>query len=725
MGLANLITRFAASVAQTMRSGFVSATRLRPSALVNGLAAGVGIAIAASFGAYAAPSHVSSVLLGALCVSIADSVSAPGEKFRRLLFAWVASCLALLAAGSAQNQPLVEAAVVAAGGFCAAMVTAFGRTAIALSVAILIVLALAGSADPPGLAAPIATFWFACGGLLYFAYAVLVTPLLTASAKRMLLREALLALAAYLRAQNASLEPGADSRRAFALLIDSQAALAERIQAARDVVFVGVKNRRDRQEAAQLVIAIDILEAALAEQADLDALLDPGERGEQARTAMRALLSIGARELDRLARLSAGAAAVDLETPPAERRALLEQIAAAVAEPGATSAPALRATRNKLETLFIEIDRLAKMRSQPEHAGAVIAPLDLAPFVQRSIFDLRNIRRELNLRSPVMRFAVRLSLAMLCGSLIGEALPYRAHGSWILLTVALVMRANYSVTRRRRDERLLGNMIGCIVSAALLSVAPGWIAPILVFIAVACSHAFALQSYLVSSIASCVMALMLIRSAQPNEGVFFIMRFIDTGIGAAIAYAFSFFLPYWEYQTVAKLRSDLIAAELECARQALRVQPSDHAYRLARRRLFEAIAALSTAVSRMLEEPASTHSDVRALSEFLAAGYAFAAELASVQVFVRNRADPNERQLPAALERALQYVEDSFARAGSAYASEQTSDRPTSPPGDALIGQERLALFARRLNSVTEVAERINRLAGKTAAREEAPLAAV
>jgi uncharacterized membrane protein YccC len=703
----------AVSIEKTIRTGLSSAKRLRPSALTNGIVAGLGVACVTLLVEVLAPQHASSALLGAICVSIADAPTPLLEKLRRIGFSWVTGSLALLAAATAAEKGMIEAVVVMAAGFCAAMVTAFGRNAVALSVAILVALALSHSAAPPGVSPSLAALWFATGGFLYAVYAAILTPLTMLRIKRMLLQETLQGLADYLRTQKSALDAGLEQDRVYAMLIASQTALAERLQLARNVVFVGVSGPPDRQLAAELLIAIDIFEAALSEQADLDTLLARDGEGDQALEALRALLLVAAGELDHLSRSVTDSGWRDV-VPIGDKGALLAKVRQRQDDMDRGRRDALRATANKIDLLFTQIGRLADAQKDLRAAVSLVDQIDLAPFVQRSIFDLRSIGRELNLRSPVARFAVRLSLAMFCGSLIGEMLPYRAHGSWILLTVALVMRANYSVTRQRRDERLLGNVFGSFLAAAALSVAPVWLVPIIVVVSVVTSHAFALQSYLVASIASCVMALMLIHIAEPNESIFFLMRVVDTGIGGAIAYAFSFFLPYWEYQTIAKLTPDLLHAELDYARQALTVDFSDQAYRLSRRRLFDAIAALSTALSRMLEEPASARYEVRILSEFLAAAYVFAAHLASVQTFARDRLGRREPGLAAKIELTRRTVEEKLTYVQEV--ARPTAETPVAfaaPDVNPTEGEAREDddLLVRRLRQSIEAADRVGALA--------------
>lgn len=715
--LGERIVNWLRSSLETIQSGLASARHIRASALVNGVTVGVGVAAIAIAGEAFAPHDAAPLLLGALCASVADVPATLSEKLRRIGLACLLSAMAMLVASSVANT-LFESFVVMAVGFCAAMVTAYGRPALPISISILLALALAGSTIQPGQPVLATSAWFALGGICYAFYALISTPLLMRQTKQLLVQEALRATASYIRVQKAALDPGAEKSSVYGRLIDSQAVLAERIQAARNVVFVGLRTSRDRQIAAELLIGIDIFEAAMTEQADLDALLEMGGHDDAALTNLRALLLIAASDLSRLSR-----AVVDLSWGSAasigDRAAVFEKLAALQVSDAhsETQAAVIRATALKLKTLFDQIDRLRHAQANEADGSALISTLDLEPFVQRSIFAFGRLKHEFSLQSPVMRFAVRLSLAMFCGSTLAYLLPYRAHGSWILLTVALVMRANYSITRQRRRERLLGNIIGCLLAGAALQVMPASFVPIVVFLAVGAAHAFVLQSYLVASAASCIMALLQLHMAEAGDNIFFVMRIVDTLLGATLAYAFSYLLPHWEHQTISGLATALLRAAQDCARAALTVDYADQAYRLARRRLFDAIAALSTATSRMLEEPASAPEHARELSEFLAAGYVFAAEIASVQVFLRSQT-VIEPQLGDAVTQAGRVV-DAALEAALASTAFGGSRHVGSMQGDdsdvAKDGYHSAGRLARRLRRMTEVAHRVSALGARVA----------
>ena len=701
---------FLPSLWRLLRRSLAAAARVRGSALVNGAAAGCGVALVALAGAPLAGPFDGVLMAGAICASVPDSPSTLTDKLKRMGLAWGLGAIAVLISALASGHRLWQAIAALAIGFVAAMVTAYGRSAIPVGVSIILALGLVGASQPPGADLRAVVGWFVAGGLGYALFAVATTLLLARQTKNLLLQETLQALAAYLRAQKQALDEGGEPRRIYARLIDAQAVLAERIQAARNVIFLDLHAPADLQAAAELLVAIDVLEAAFSAQADLDTLLELRLRDDMPMEAVRGLLLLAASDLDRLAR-SVRMAGWRLAVPIADRGPLLDRLKAVPRGAVGGQGHALHATADKLDVLFTQLDRLRDTQGDPALGRAVIGAIDLSPFVQRFSLDPRAIAREFHLRSPVLRYAVRLSLAMCCGSAVGALLPDSAHGSWILLTVALVMRASYSVTRQRRRERLFGNVIGCLLAPLLLTIAPDGVARLLTFVAAGAAHAFAAQSYLVASVASCVMALMQLHLTAPGTDALFILRIVDTAIGGLLAYGFSYLLPQWEHQTIGRAVRDLLQAQRDCARHALAPQGADQAYRLTRRRMFDALSNLSSAVSRMLEEPEAAGYRTRTLSEFLAASYVFAAELASVQVFLHSRAEAGDARLRRAIERTAALVQTRFGRETGP--EEAAADLPIQLPEIDTLDPESYAgagVLARRLRRVIGVAGRVRRL---------------
>ena len=144
----------------------------------------------------------------------------------------------------------------------------------------------------------------------------------------------------------------------------------------------------------------------------------------------------------------------------------------------------------------------------------------------------------------------------------------------MLLTIALIMRANYSVTSQRRWDRVTGTLIGCAVAAALIFLFPDTILLAAIVVAVGVSHAYVTVRYRITAIAASVASLLLLHFSALTEHAQFYERVIDTLIGAALSWAFSFLLPNWEINTLPRIVRGLLAADAGFAKVALRMSSS-------------------------------------------------------------------------------------------------------------------------------------------------------
>jgi hypothetical protein len=54
------------------------------------------------------------------------------------------------------------------------------------------------------------------------------------------------------------------------------------------------------------------------------------------------------------------------------------------------------------------------------------------------------------------------------GLWLGDHLPYASHSYWILLTIVVILKPNFSMTKQRYNDRLIGTLIGCIISVGIL-----------------------------------------------------------------------------------------------------------------------------------------------------------------------------------------------------------------------------------------------------------------
>jgi uncharacterized membrane protein YccC len=241
------------------------------------------------------------------------------------------------------------------------------------------------------------------------------------------------------------------------------------------------------------------------------------------------------------------------------------------------------------------------------------------------------LRPHLTTASPVFRYAARLALAMMAGGIVAVELGGERHGNWVLLTISVILRANYGLTRQRRDDRVIGTLIGCVIASAAVAYSPAWGLIVLQAAALAIAHGFARLNYRVASTGASMMALVSLHLAEPNFPSPILARLTDTLIGAAIAHLFSFVLPNWEITEAPKIARRLKERTAGFADFALRADASDHDYRLARKDFMEALAALSDSAARMGGEPRSARRALDELSAMVIAASVVAAHVSAAR----------------------------------------------------------------------------------------------
>ena len=218
------------------------------------------------------------------------------------------------------------------------------------------------------------------------------------------------------------------------------------------------------------------------------------------------------------------------------------------------------------------------------------------------------LRRQLTLASPVYRHAVRLTLVVLVCCLIVATLQLEL-GYWILLTAIFVCQPNYSATKSRVNQRVLGTILGVIAG----SIAPNFTPTVatklwLIIVSTTCFFYFRNRKYSFSTFFITVQALTAFSLAGFNLADAIPRRIIDTLIGGGIAWAAVTYLwPDWRYLTLANTARAAIRSDAAYLRHILgQLQHGggdDLAYRIIRRQTHEQAAQLGSTVSDINSEP--------------------------------------------------------------------------------------------------------------------------
>jgi uncharacterized membrane protein YccC len=391
--------------------------------------------------------------------------------------------------------------------------------------------------------------------------------------------------------------------------------------------------------AASIGILLDALDALVAAQCDVEII-----RKTPAAAAVLAgivnALRVGSLDLGHL---SLELLATGHPTLPPDHQLAIDALKREAAGVEAESmdpkaSVALDAATSRLVLSLSHVRRLEQSLSNDTTARAAIGDVNLAAFIPRRNYAPSALAAHFSPESPVLRFAVRLALAMMAGALVAQSLGDGRHGNWVLLTIAVVMRAGYGLTRQRRDDRVIGTLIGCVLAAGSVAYLPVGALVGVQGLAVAVTHSFARLNYRISSTGASVMALVTLHLVQPWASAPILARLADTLVGAAIAHLFNYFWPRWEFFEAPQLAGRLQAQLAAFAAAALRSDVSEHDYRLARKNVIEAMAALSDSAGRMSIEPMTARKGLDEMADLLMRAYSFVAQLSAARLAAQSGA---------------------------------------------------------------------------------------
>ncbi|HYQ14937.1 MAG TPA: FUSC family protein, partial [Polyangiaceae bacterium] len=506
------------------------------------------------------------------------------------------------------------------------------------------------------------------------------------------------ARAAVLAQAEAELEGEANAR--FGQLND-EVRLAQALQTARDLVYPAANRRGAALEIAILSRVAELREIVLTARLDLDLL-----GHDHAARFVRARLALGLRTLsEAVSRLTLvprgrrGAVAQE----PLELPDLLE--AASLLEPGDPRARLLPVVAARLRYLNEEVEAIRGLLLG-DSARSSLGPAQLGRYVgDDDTWPLRALLPHLSLRSPVLRHALRSALAFTSVYLFAYALPWTARPYWMLLSVAVVLRGTLDDTLSRRNSRVLGTAIGCVLVTALVPLLADPALKLAFVGAVGVSHAFVNVRYLLTAIAATVMALLQAHFTAPTTTPLVVERLLDTVIGALFAWGFSYVLPSWERRTLPAAVERALEALRAYSSSALELEGSRAEQRLARQRAYDALEVVAAALRRSAAEPKRVRPPVKELVIALDHAQRLMAHLSSLRSLLQRRGKglaPAETN--TALAEARRSIDDRLSLSSLPPARAQQSSYGDVP--GTSVEQEPLPWLLRRLDaSVHDAAE--------------------
>jgi uncharacterized membrane protein YccC len=269
--------------------------------------------------------------------------------------------------------------------------------------------------------------------------------------------------------------------------------------------------------------------------------------------------------------LSAMADAVDRGVEPTVDRSCLDELARALERFEASidaTAPAVADAR----ALAGQVR--AALRATRAAANGGISSTDRTPVVRFEAATIRDalntLRANLSFDATYLRHALRLGVVIAIAIVLQRSVPL-AHAQWIGLTVALVLRPDFSSTFTRGLARIAGTIGGAVLASGIAAFHPPQSAYVVLAIAFAAlSYALFNVSYAIFSAAITGYVVYLLAFGGSPEHHAAIDRVLATAIGGLLAFAAYVVWPTWARDHIGEDLAVLIDAQARYAVLVLR-----------------------------------------------------------------------------------------------------------------------------------------------------------
>jgi uncharacterized membrane protein YccC len=605
--------------------------------------------------------------VGAACVAVIDQPGNPRRNsINMMLVAVLLGSATAAVTGLATAHILLIWLAVPALCFLFSMLTVYGKQGGLMAFACLLVMTLTLRTPMAPQAVLLHTISTFLGGLFYFVYSYTMHRLMWHREEQQTLSVALFATAEYVAVRARFYDVNMDLETCYRDLVHTQADMIEKHQAARNMVLREQPTGRRRTDArryASLNMFIDMvamLDSLVATHTDYATLRRHLPESDVLIFARDTLFKLSD-NIDKIAlNISRNQPTTERHSAKAELRAIeyeldqYRQSGFAQAEPEvyALLVQILRRLRNCTRI----VERMAKHTRNAKASELVDLSLEkaLGRFLSRSDIRFGMITSNLRLDSSHFRYAIRVAAASVLALAASTALSYFAvhetgiqvassHGYWIILTIIIILKPGYALTRQRNGLRLTGTLLGCVLALLLFNINHNPNIDFAVLV-VTCIVGYSLiqVNYMASATFTTIYILAVFHLISPGSNFVIGERLVDTFIGGFVAAICGYILPWWEYSfmgSLAKatrnanqrfLTQGLHYAELnrkslpatgvpqeQATQLADELHEADLAWRLARKTCYIAFGNYASAFYRMMSEPARRQRHVPELNHLL------------------------------------------------------------------------------------------------------------
>jgi uncharacterized membrane protein YccC len=294
------------------------------------------------------------------------------------------------------------------------------------------------------------------------------------------------------------------------------------------------------------------------------------------------------------------------------------------------------------EQLLQEIKTIRRVMANVKEASKVsLKREDSSQFLTLQEYRLNVLVQNLSLDSTMFRHSLRLSIAILFAYSLGFVFDIQ-NTYWILLTIIVIMRPSYGLTKERSKDRIIGTLIGAAIAVGIVLLTQNVVVyAILAIVSLIFAFALLQQNYKSAAALITISIVFVYSFINPDAFEVIQYRVIDTVIGSTIAVVANYvLLPSWEVNNLKQLLLNALKMNKNylLATQELYQDPSKNklSYNVARKEAFLAISNLNAAFQRLTQDPKSKQRQFQLIYEIVTLNQTMVSAIASIGNFISN-----------------------------------------------------------------------------------------
>lgn len=274
-----------------------------------------------------------------------------------------------------------------------------------------------------------------------------------------------------------------------------------------------------------------------------------------------------------------------------------------------------------------------------QDSKVTLKPEESEKFLTTQEYSLDLLIQNFSLNSTMFRHACRLTIAVVFAYLMGYFLAIQ-NTYWILLTIIVIMRPSYGLTKVRSKDRVIGTLVGAAFAVSVVFVTQNTVLyGLLAMMSLVYAFIYVQQNYKWSAVFITISVIFVYSIINPNAYEVIQYRILDTVLGAGIAVVANYaVLPRWEADNIKRVLINAIDRNKKYIHATLALYQNTAKqtinYKVARKEAFLAISNLNAAFQRFTQDPKSKQKEFQLIYELVTINQTMVSAIAAIGNFI-------------------------------------------------------------------------------------------